>query len=162
MALLFSRIPLAGSIAFAVLIWGIVCILTTVCSNYSGFVAQRFILGLTESAVSPAFVAVTALWYKPYEQTKRLGTSTFVLSQFMLKAYIFTTFLAFLRYLVFCDRCRLYSKYTENQVTGADLFYGVGDHQLWVRSYQQATCVAISVGSFFLLSCRQRFKLEFT
>ena len=52
---------------------GITCILTVVCTNYSGFVAQRFFLGLMESAVSPAFVTVTALWYKPQEQAVRFG-----------------------------------------------------------------------------------------
>lgn len=55
------------------LIWGVVCMLTVTCTNYPGFVAQRVALGLMESFVSPAFVAITALWYKPYEQTKRLG-----------------------------------------------------------------------------------------
>jgi MFS family permease len=73
MALIFARVPLAKAAALVVLIWGIVCILTVVCHNYGGFVAQRFFLGLMESAVSPAFVAVTALWYKPQEQATRLG-----------------------------------------------------------------------------------------
>lgn len=73
MALLFARLPLARTAGVLVFIWGVVCILTVVCHNYPGFVAQRFFLGLTESAVSPAFVAVTALWYKPYEQATRLG-----------------------------------------------------------------------------------------
>ncbi len=80
-ALLFARLPLTGTIAVAVLIWGIVCILTTVCSDYHGFVAQRLVLGLVESAVSPAFVAVTALWYKPYEQATRLGTPAHLAKQ---------------------------------------------------------------------------------
>lgn len=44
-----------------------------VCDNYPGFVVQRIFLGLMESAVSPAFVAITALWYKPKEQAARLG-----------------------------------------------------------------------------------------
>jgi MFS family permease len=73
MALLFAQLPLARTAAVAVLIWGIVCILTTVCTDYRGFVVQRVVLGLTESAVSPAFIAVTTLWYEPYEQARRLG-----------------------------------------------------------------------------------------
>ncbi|ORY27486.1 major facilitator superfamily domain-containing protein [Naematelia encephala] len=72
-AVLLARLPLAKTAAVLVLVWGVICILTTVCSNYSGFIAQRFFLGLAESAVSPAFVAVTALWYKPYEQATRMG-----------------------------------------------------------------------------------------
>lgn len=73
MALIFARAPLAKSCAIVVLLWGIVCILTVVCTNYPGFVAQRFFLGLMESAVSPAFVTVTCLWYKPSEQAVRMG-----------------------------------------------------------------------------------------
>jgi MFS family permease len=72
-ALLFARLPLARTAGIIILIWGIVCILTVVCDNYPGFVVQRIFLGLTESAVSPAFVAITALWYKPREQAARLG-----------------------------------------------------------------------------------------
>ena len=73
MALVFARAPLAKTCAFVVAIWGVVCLLTVVCHNYPGFVAQRFFLGLIESAVSPAFVLVTTLWYKPEEQAVRMG-----------------------------------------------------------------------------------------
>ncbi len=99
MALLFARLPLAKSAAVAVFIWGIVCILTTVCTDYRGFIAQRFVLGLVESAVSPAFVAITAMWYKPYEQAKRLGTYWLSPCSSLNQAVS--------RYLVFRDRCTL-------------------------------------------------------
>jgi MFS family permease len=73
MALIFARAPLAKAAGLVVCIWGVIFILTVVCHNYEGFDAQRFFLGLAESAVSPAFVTVTALWYKPQEQATRLG-----------------------------------------------------------------------------------------
>ncbi|WVQ84269.1 hypothetical protein IAT38_006421 [Cryptococcus sp. DSM 104549] len=85
MGLLFARAPLAKAASLAVLIWGIVAILTVVCTTYHGFVAQRVILGFVESAVSPAFVAVCALWWKPQEQAKRIGffySATGVFSMF--------------------------------------------------------------------------------
>ncbi|WVQ94140.1 hypothetical protein IAU59_001218 [Kwoniella sp. CBS 9459] len=85
MGLLFARVPLAKAASVCVVIWGLVCILTVVCHNYPGFVAQRVILGFTESAVSPAFVAVCALWWKPQEQAKRIGvfySATGVFSMF--------------------------------------------------------------------------------
>jgi MFS family permease len=78
MALIFARAPLAKAAGLVVCIWGVICILTVVCHNYEGFVAQRFFLGLAESAVSPAFVTVTALWYKPQEQATRLGIFSMV------------------------------------------------------------------------------------
>lgn len=34
MALLFTRLPLAKSAAVAVFIWGVICILSTVCTDY--------------------------------------------------------------------------------------------------------------------------------
>ncbi|WWC93141.1 uncharacterized protein L201_008108 [Kwoniella dendrophila CBS 6074] len=85
MGLLFARLPLAKSAAVCVVIWGLVCILTVICHNYPGFVAQRVILGFVESAVSPAFVAIVALWWKPQEQAKRIGffySATGVFSMF--------------------------------------------------------------------------------
>ncbi|WVQ82802.1 hypothetical protein IAT38_004934 [Cryptococcus sp. DSM 104549] len=85
MGLLFARVPLAKAASACVLIWGLVAILTVVCTNYHGFVAQRVVLGFVESAVSPAFVAVCALWWKPQEQAKRIGffySATGVFSMF--------------------------------------------------------------------------------
>ncbi|ODN73329.1 hypothetical protein, variant [Cryptococcus amylolentus CBS 6039] len=85
MGLIFARAPLVKTAALCVLIWGLVAILTVVCTNYRGFVAQRVILGFVESAVSPAFVAICALWWKPQEQAKRIGffySATGVFSMF--------------------------------------------------------------------------------
>ncbi|WWC71574.1 uncharacterized protein I206_105532 [Kwoniella pini CBS 10737] len=85
MGLIFTRFPLAKTASFFVLIWGIICILTVTVHSYHGFVVQRVFLGLAESAVSPAFVAITALWWKPQEQAKRLGiyySSTGIFSMF--------------------------------------------------------------------------------
>ncbi|KAL7423621.1 hypothetical protein Q5752_001202 [Cryptotrichosporon argae] len=72
-ALILARLNLRYAAGGAVTIWGVVCMLSVVCTNYKGFYVQRIFLGLLESVVSPAFVAVTALWYKPHEQAVRLG-----------------------------------------------------------------------------------------
>ncbi|WWC90707.1 uncharacterized protein L201_005644 [Kwoniella dendrophila CBS 6074] len=85
MGLIFTRFPLAKTASLFVLIWGIICILTVTINSYHGFVIQRVFLGLAESAVSPAFVAITALWWKPQEQAKRIGiyySSTGIFSMF--------------------------------------------------------------------------------
>ncbi len=62
MALIFARVQLARAAAIVVFLWGVVCILTVVVQNYQGLVVQRVFLGLMESAVSPAFIAITCLW----------------------------------------------------------------------------------------------------
>lgn len=53
MAVLFARTPLPQTAAAIVFLWGVVCILTIVVQNSEGFIAQRFFLGLMESAVGP-------------------------------------------------------------------------------------------------------------
>ena len=72
-ALVFARYPLAKTCSVCVLVWGLVCLLTVACHSYTGILVQRIFLGLTESAIPPAFVAITGLWYKPHEQATRTG-----------------------------------------------------------------------------------------
>ncbi|KIY67143.1 MFS general substrate transporter [Cylindrobasidium torrendii FP15055 ss-10] len=72
-ALLLQRLPLVRALAGFIFIWGLVCLLTITVTGYGGLVAQRIFLGITESAVSPGFVALTALWYTKDEQAARLG-----------------------------------------------------------------------------------------
>lgn len=72
-ALLFARLNLRYAAGTVITLWGLVAILTVVVTDYKGLYVQRVFLGLLESAVSPCFVAITALWYKPQEQAKRMG-----------------------------------------------------------------------------------------
>lgn len=64
-ALIFVRIasfPLHLQLVIEALhlqIWGVIVMLTVVVTNYQGAIAQRFFLGLVESAVSPGFVLGT-------------------------------------------------------------------------------------------------------
>lgn len=41
--------------------------------NFTGFAAVRFLLGLSEGAVSPAFVTLTSMWYRKKEHASRVG-----------------------------------------------------------------------------------------
>jgi MFS family permease len=73
MALVFARFNLSYTAGIVVTLWGVVAILTVVVHNFPGLVVQRVFLGLLESGVSPCFVAIVALWYKPREQAVRMG-----------------------------------------------------------------------------------------
>lgn len=53
------------------LVWGAVVLCTPACTSYGGFMANRFVLGLVESGVSPAFMLVTSSWYTNEEQVLR-------------------------------------------------------------------------------------------
>ncbi|KAK0195047.1 major facilitator superfamily domain-containing protein [Armillaria mellea] len=72
-ALILQRLPLVKTLSAFIFLWGVICMLTVVVTSYPGLVIQRIFLGMVESAVSPGFLAITALWYTKQEQTARLG-----------------------------------------------------------------------------------------
>ena len=53
---MLQRLPLAKALSTLIFIWGIIVMLTVTVTTFHGAVAQRFFLGLVESAVSPGFV----------------------------------------------------------------------------------------------------------
>ncbi|GAC94875.1 allantoate permease [Pseudozyma hubeiensis SY62] len=73
MALLVQRFRVNVFLGCAIVLWGIIVILTPAIASWRGLIAQRFFLGAIESAVSPGFVLITRSWYKRSEQPLRLG-----------------------------------------------------------------------------------------
>ena len=73
MSLLVQRFRSNVFLGGAILLWGIITILTPAVASWRGLIAQRFFLGVVESAVSPGFVLITKSWYKRSEQPLRLG-----------------------------------------------------------------------------------------
>lgn len=69
-ALVLQRFPLAKALSMLIFIWGVIVILTVTVTNFHGAVAQRFFLGIVESAVSPGFV-LRAEWF---HSLRYLGT----------------------------------------------------------------------------------------
>lgn len=67
---LLQHFPLSKTLSGFIILWGIVLCLHAA-PNYPGFIALRTILGMLESAVTPAFVVLTAQWYKREEQFLR-------------------------------------------------------------------------------------------
>ncbi|KAL3477419.1 putative MFS transporter [Aspergillus californicus] len=51
--------------------WSIVVLTTPACTNYGGMLANRFMLGVIESGVSPSFMLCTGMWYTHPEQVFR-------------------------------------------------------------------------------------------
>lgn len=63
-------------------LWGIVAVLTSTCTNFTGLAINRFVLGMLESIVAPSFLILISGWYKRSEQPIRqiswfLGTPVF-------------------------------------------------------------------------------------
>ncbi|KAM0755064.1 MFS general substrate transporter [Meredithblackwellia eburnea MCA 4105] len=72
-ALVLQRLPLAKTLSVLIFLWGVTVMLTVVCHDYKGLIAQRVFLGALESSVSPGFVMITNQWYTSQEQATRLG-----------------------------------------------------------------------------------------
>ncbi|KAM3453799.1 hypothetical protein MY3296_003460 [Beauveria thailandica] len=70
-AALMVRLPTGKTIAASIFFWGCVLILTPLCFNSAGLLANRFFLGVTEAAVAPGLGVLISMWYKRSEQPLR-------------------------------------------------------------------------------------------
>ncbi|EFX04995.1 allantoate permease [Grosmannia clavigera kw1407] len=72
-ALLVPRLPVGRYLAVVTLVWGVVVSLTAACSSYGGLLAVRFLLGVAEASITPAFMFLTTTWYTRDEMPTRTG-----------------------------------------------------------------------------------------
>ncbi|GAW25924.1 putative MFS general substrate transporter [Rosellinia necatrix] len=68
-----QRLPLGKFIGGTILVWGLLTITTPACTNFAGIAANRFLLGVSESAVNPGFVLCLSMWYRAGEQPLRMA-----------------------------------------------------------------------------------------
>jgi MFS family permease len=55
------------------IIWGATLMLTALCFNAGGLLANRIFLGAFESVIGPGLTVIVAMWYKRSEQPLRHG-----------------------------------------------------------------------------------------
>ncbi|KAH8901302.1 MFS general substrate transporter [Thozetella sp. PMI_491] len=67
----FVKLPLAKFLGVSMILWSIVLICHGAVQNFGGLMALRFLLGATESTISPGFSLLTSIWYTPSEHTSR-------------------------------------------------------------------------------------------
>ncbi|KAF2135537.1 uncharacterized protein K452DRAFT_323006 [Aplosporella prunicola CBS 121167] len=72
-SVLIQRLPIGKYIAANTFFWGAVVAVTGACSNFGGLAALRFLLGVAEATISPAFLYVTSMWYTRTEVPTRVG-----------------------------------------------------------------------------------------
>lgn len=72
-AYLMNKFPIGKYVGVTVMLWAVTVMCMAACRNYGDLVAVRFFLGVTESAVAPAFTVITSLYYKRNEQPLRQG-----------------------------------------------------------------------------------------
>ncbi|KAK3685230.1 major facilitator superfamily transporter [Podospora appendiculata] len=70
---LIARLPPAKYLAGNTLFWGLVVALTAACTNYGGLMTVRFLLGVAEATITPAFMFITSTWYTRDEIPTRTG-----------------------------------------------------------------------------------------
>ncbi|EAW18144.1 putative MFS transporter [Aspergillus fischeri NRRL 181] len=70
---LMQRLPIAKYLGLNVTLWGLLTTLNYAAQNYAGLIVLRVLLGCFESAVAPALILITSMWYKRNEQPKRIG-----------------------------------------------------------------------------------------
>ncbi|KUI63294.1 hypothetical protein VP1G_10456 [Cytospora mali] len=82
---ILQRFPVAKFLGVNIILWGAILMTTAACSSFAGIATVRFLLGVTESTISPGFVAVTGIWWTRAEQAGRsalwisfLGVGSFV------------------------------------------------------------------------------------
>ncbi|KAI0143477.1 major facilitator superfamily domain-containing protein [Xylariaceae sp. FL1272] len=69
---IIARVPLGKYLGFSIFAWGAVLASHAACTNFVGLVTVRTLLGIFESACQPAFVVLSAMWYRREEQAARV------------------------------------------------------------------------------------------
>ncbi|KKA17429.1 Pantothenate transporter, partial [Rasamsonia emersonii CBS 393.64] len=72
-SVLIARLPPAKYLTANTFVWGAVVALTAACSSYGGLLAVRFLLGVAEATITPAFMFLTSTWYTRDEIPVRTG-----------------------------------------------------------------------------------------
>ncbi|KAJ5950678.1 Major facilitator superfamily domain general substrate transporter [Penicillium vulpinum] len=71
--LLIARLPAAKYMTANTFFWGAVVALTAACTNFGGLITVRFLLGVAEATITPAFMFITSSWYTRDEIPTRTG-----------------------------------------------------------------------------------------
>ncbi|KAI1643242.1 putative MFS transporter [Daldinia loculata] len=67
--LLLQRLPVSKYLSANVFCWGVIIACSAATHNFGSLMAVRFLLGIFESCVQPAFIIMTSMWYTKREQS---------------------------------------------------------------------------------------------
>ncbi len=70
---LIQRLPVGKYVSINTIIWGTLVALTAACKNFGGLVTVRFLLGVAEATITPAFIYITSMWYTRDEIPVKTG-----------------------------------------------------------------------------------------
>lgn len=69
---IIARVPIAKYLSFSIVAWGSILACHAACNDFKGLLIVRTLLGIFESACQPAFVILSAMWYRREEQASRV------------------------------------------------------------------------------------------
>lgn len=69
---LLQKLPIGKFTSAVTVLWGTILMTTPACTSFAGIATNRFMLGVTEAVVNPAFVLIMSIWYTNPEQPLRL------------------------------------------------------------------------------------------
>lgn len=70
---LMQRFPVVKYLSVMIVLWGVCLTCMAACHNFAGLMVVRTALGALEGAITPAFILITASWYRGSEQTARIA-----------------------------------------------------------------------------------------
>ncbi|KAI2476771.1 MFS general substrate transporter [Pyrenophora tritici-repentis] len=72
-AYLAQHFPVGRVVSGYCFCWGSIMLLTVATKSFAGFATLRFLLGIFESVVTPAFMMIVSMWYLSKQQPARAG-----------------------------------------------------------------------------------------
>ena len=70
---IISKIPIAKYLGFCLVAEGIVVACHAACTDFTGLLIARCLLGVFEAAVQPSLVLIIVMWYRRDEQVIRVS-----------------------------------------------------------------------------------------
>lgn len=118
---LAQRLPTGTVVSSFVIAWGIILVCTSACQNFTGLAICRFLLGVFEAVVTPAFMLIVSQWFRHEVQPARAGLF-----------YCFNGFGSMIGGILFYGKCEA----SENRYLGSLLIMhffsiGVGQAKGW-------------------------------
>lgn len=68
-----QRYPVGKYLAWNIIAWSVLLCLHAACTNFTGLVIVRFLLGIAEGSITPGFLIITSQYYTASEQSQRVG-----------------------------------------------------------------------------------------
>ncbi|KAF3400167.1 hypothetical protein F1880_008476 [Penicillium rolfsii] len=72
-SVLIQRFPVGKYVASITFIWGVIVAVTAASTNFAGLATCRFLIGMAEATISPAFILITSTWYTRSEVSLRIS-----------------------------------------------------------------------------------------